>query len=488
MRKPRGRDVLVDSHLSFNTEGLDPEWLDELKTEFTHSNPKWHKAKAMGFRPPASEPKTYRTYQEQGAELRLPRGGVARLRNWFAEHGIDYRFADHRVAAKPVRHLPAHRVELWEHQREAVDAVLRYESGIIRSPTGSGKTTAAIAAAVEVGLQTLIVVWSSNLFEQWRERLVDELGLKRSEVGTIRGAKATLKPITIAMQQTLNSRGVAPIAHEFGAVFCDEVQRFAAKTFMATIDALPARYRIGISDDETRADKKEFLIYDTFGPVIAEIDRDELIERGVIHDVEIIVVPTPFDHPPYRAARDAGATPDFNGLLEAMTEARERNDRAADLVAMEVANGRQALVFSHRVEHCLRLDAALAARDVPSGVMLGGEEFADRFSESRAMMISGRQRAAVGTIQAIGQGMDIKSVDRGVLATPIASNRQLMRQVTGRLCRAASGKADAALYVLHDSRVFGDYPILNLLRWYKRVNVLTSTGKMPAREWLDLGG
>jgi superfamily II DNA or RNA helicase len=162
-----------------------------------------------------------------------------------------------------------------------------------------------------------------------------------------------------------------------------------------------------------------------------------------------------------------------------MAEDETRNALALDLVLAEVEAGNQVLVLSHRVEHCQRFDAALAARAVPCDLMLGGDEWKGRFDATKRGLADGSLRVAAGTIQAIGTGIDLPAVGRGVLTTPIGSNRQLYGQVRGRLCRP--GKADAVLYVLWDRHVHGESTLKFLARWNRTVVVRDTDGA-----WLDV--
>ncbi len=97
------------------------------------------------------------------------------------------------------------------------------------------------------------------------------------------------------MQQSLCKANAAEwraINSRFAVIICDEVQRFAARTFMDVIDKSAARYRIGLSASEKRKDGKECLIYDSFGGVAAAIDEKELVGAGLIHDVPFNMIRT----------------------------------------------------------------------------------------------------------------------------------------------------------------------------------------------------
>ncbi len=350
----------------------------------------------------------------------------------------------------------------------------------------SGKTCAAMAMLPRIGVPALVVVNNGALHEQWLERAEKDFGTTSREIGVVRAGKMRLRPLTIAMQQTLyklpeEDRKV--IASYFGALICDEVQGAAARTLQEVFEWMPAKYRIGVSASEQRKDRKEFLIYDMFGQVAIEVTRSELAARNFVHEVEVRAIETEADVAWYRHTSKANTQ--FGKLLDALTNDNTRDALAADIAAGEVRAGHQVLIFSHRRDHCARLSARMAGLGVPTGMMLGGPEDAAELERSANALRAGTMRCAVGTIQAIGTGIDLPSISRGVLATPIMANKQLFGQVTGRLCRSSQGKTDAILYYLHDGEAFGDYPLRNIRKWTPTVTWQDSTGAiMPIDERL----
>jgi superfamily II DNA or RNA helicase len=273
-------------------------------------------------------------------------------------------------------------------------------------------------------------------------------------------------------------------------VICDEVQRFAAKTLFEVVDPWPAKWRIGISADESRKDGKEFLVYDLFGQVAAEIGQDELIEAGYVHDVQVCIIPTSFEADWYKdtmkQANNAwGKRSAFDRLLGQMGEDESRNEQVASIVAKEVGDGHQAIVLSHRREHCVTLDHLIAAtKGIKTGLLIGGADYAASFKEARKGLLSGEFRAGVGTVQAIGQGLDLPSVSVAVVATPLATNRQLFGQVRGRVCRTSQGKEGARLYYLWDRKVYGLKAVKNLVAWNKNVVIFVRGEWIKGRDFL----
>jgi superfamily II DNA or RNA helicase len=502
--------TILDDAIRFKVDDLGADVVLELEGAFSHSNPEFAKKQRFGIWT-GDTPREIATFENDGVDFTLPRGGVARIREVFDRYGLTMSVDDRRELGRDLDDLggpiPSSVLTMRDYQDEVIEAAKAKQNCLIRSPTGSGKTTAMIKFATEVQLPTLIIVWDSNLFEQWRARIRAELG--GYEPGIIRGKKLDLKGVTVAMQQTLNKLDpeIRALVHStFGVVICDEVQRFAARTFLDTVATFPAKYRIGVSDDETRKDEKDFLIYDLFGQLVAQVDEKKLIKSGAILEVDLVVVPTDFDDRQYVHASAASGLrasgtrdpaelereltrrfpvasreeilaaayskkPDFHGLAVKTMNDVERNEQAVELAVREVEKGEKVLVFALRREHVLRLDAMLSARGVKSGVLIGGPDYSHQFAETVKKIKAGEFRAAVGTIQAIGQGLDLPSISRGVCATHIANNRQFFRQVRGRLCRP--GSSDAILYYLWDRKVFPS-ALRNLKKWNRRAYIETN--------------
>lgn len=459
----RDLPVIVDSRLRLPA-GLSRSFAAALKKSCAHANPDFHKKKAMGFATWGVS-STIATWELHDAgtpteSLSLPRGATQRLREVSAEHGFAPRFLDRRVR-HPLVEWPAIRFDPRWYQDLALEACLKHEQGVVRAPTGSGKTLTALALAAVVGQPTLVIMRDGNLLAQWHEVAVEKGGLHEREVGILKGGSRLRSGtrLTLALQQTLYgvSFPLDEIAGRFGMVIVDEVHGVAARTFQGVIGAFPARYRFGFSADETRKDKKEFLVYDQFGRVLYEIDRETLETEGSITPVEVVLVPTDFRADWYRDAQ--GGERDFNALLDELTVDAERNALIVSLVEMLSKQQAPSLVFTHRIEHARTLaDVELFAAGVRCGLLLGGDDNRVRFAEDKLRLKSGDLPVCTGTFTAVGQGIDMPAVLSGVMATPVGNNRQFFGQVRGRICRPSDGKSLGRLFVIWDRHVFPDMP------------------------------
>lgn len=265
----------------------------------------------------------------------------------------------------------------------------------------------------------------------------------------------------------------------------------AVPTFDLEIEGAHCFFANRILVHNTRKDHKECLVYDLFGSVACEISQARVVASGNVLDTTIRVIPTDFRADWYRKAscsrNNVAKREAWNKLLTAITEDEARNALAVSLVTAEAAKGLQSMVLCARIEHCRMLDGALARSGVLSGLMLGGDKMRKDFDRTRLALLDGSIGAGVGTLQAIGQAIDIPLVSRGFLCFPLAANRQKFNQFRGRICRTAKaqGKVDAELFYLWDRWVYGLDHLRNLVKWYgDRVLVKQGDGWVNGRAYM----
>lgn len=274
-----------------------------------------------------------------------------------------------------------------------------------------------------------------------------------------------------------------------GGALVHNCQFFAAGTFFAAADPFPAKYRIGISADERRRDGREYLIRDLFGDVAVEFGADEAVEQGVTHDVQVLVVPTGWHPGPWHREALASGNPwriraAQKKVQDMMAASEPRAEVAAELASRELREGRTVALLADRREHCGLLASCLIRRGHRPGMMIGGPENAREFGQTRDAVRNGSLRCAVGTVKAIGTGIDVPAFDRGLVCSHVTNNEQLFGQIRGRFCRTSDGKDGARLYVLWDRELQGQKAVRNLAGWCRDVRVLDRGSWVPARDFL----
>ena len=318
-----------------------------------------------------------------------------------------------------------------------------------------GKTILLLKAIEAMRQRALVVVWNkSPLMDQWVDHVREHFGFDPGVIGG--GQRDRIAPITIGMQQTLYRRPEKYLK-EFGAIVVDETHRVGASTWTHVVNLFPARYRVGVSADEKRRDRKDFLVYDTMGGVIHEIFNEDLVDAGVAMPVRVRIVPTGFSHRYGTSVLMADGTVvknrNYTELISDMTKDEPRNRLILQDVLAEMAAGRRGLLLTDRVlavEFWLR---ELRARGIAASAMVGGTQNRGETDRARTGMLQGEVQMIVGTTSLCREALDIPCLDRMFITSPVGDTKKLV-QMVGRLKRVFDGKTGAECIYYLDERIF----------------------------------
>jgi superfamily II DNA or RNA helicase len=122
------------------------------------------------------------------------------------------------------------------------------------------------------------------------------------------------------------------------------------------------------------------------------------------------------------------------------------DDARNELVVQTVreTRGRRSLVLSERVDHCLHLAAALAARGVAAEALVGKLDD-ERRRQVLARFGTGDGGVLVATTALVGEGFDCPELDTLYLTVPSA-NVARVTQALGRVLRPLPGKDVARVF------------------------------------------
>jgi superfamily II DNA or RNA helicase len=188
---------------------------------------------------------------------------------------------------------------LFEHQRNAVETAIDKIRGIIKAPTGAGKSYIIGNLAyncTQVWLTTfratvLITVPTRNLLYQMKkdiEEFYEKSGYDTPDIGLIGDGNYELsKSITIAIPDTLHSRRDDEKLQSFlGNIYCligDECHEYATPSYYAVSLLMKRRkYSIGLSATPWTNNGMNILLEGMFGPRIVDINEADMIDKGII--------------------------------------------------------------------------------------------------------------------------------------------------------------------------------------------------------------
>lgn len=157
-------------------------------------------------------------------------------------------------------------------------------TGVLSATTAFGKTVAAIGLIAEHSVNTLILVHTKALLDQWVQKIeqflaIDEVleleeGKRKrkkglSPIGTLSSTGNKLHGIIdIALMQSCMTDGeVKPFVKNYGLVIADECHHVSAVNFEQILKAVNARYVYGLTATPIRKDGHQPIIFMQCGPI-----------------------------------------------------------------------------------------------------------------------------------------------------------------------------------------------------------------------------
>lgn len=426
----------------------------------TYDNPDYHQKMNLGLSV-HGVPKTIATYSfsADGQQLIVMRGEALKVKRYVDPPAFSLHHPDHPVKLQYVNAD----FELDEHQQAAVEAIKRKKQGIIHAVTSAGKSLIILKAIVELGQKACIIVHRKVLMKQFlddiHKYIRDEHG-NRITPGIIGDGQATEGPITIAIDKTLG-RDLEKHRESFGTVILDECHLAPAATLFGILNGINSRHRYGLTGTLRRKDEKQFLIYATFGEVIASITKDELLEKGRVVPVKVEILRSDVRFDWDSAVEALGSTTKARALQEeVIANAPERNDQI--IRHLSTLTGK-VIVLSRYVQPCLDLAYLYEQRyGKKAGVITGRNAKAALAAYDE--MKNGDLQVIFATIGCVSTGVSISDLDHIVLISPVYTNELLLHQIRGRLMRTSEGKEFGTLWYVYDENIFPQWKLAKFMR------------------------
>lgn len=221
----------------------------------------------------------------------------------FSHKGVDNQFLNKWPNTK--------QVTLYDYQVDLINQAAKYHRGIVKSPTGSGKTNVfiGIMRALPHGTPTLILTDTINLTLQNYNCLVD-LGFK--DVGVFYGKKQEFRTITCSTIQSVSK--LVEKFNQIKVLIVDEVHTCVSKVPISIYRKLKwTPIRIGISATPfTDCKVQKYLVKGHFGALLkttatesGELTTKALQGRGILSGSECYFIEIDEPQLPYDIWADA---------------------------------------------------------------------------------------------------------------------------------------------------------------------------------------
>lgn len=376
--------------------------------------------------------------------LSLPRGCLDDVQEILADLHVKVDLVDKRMLGQKLE-LVNFQGELRQSQQKAVDSLLKFDCGVLHAPTAFGKTVTAIGLIAQRKVNTLILVHSKQLADQWKERLTAfSDGI---DIGIYTGArKKPTAQVDIATYQSLINRGdntVNPMIQEYGQIIVDECHHLSAPQYERVLSEAHAKYVYGVSATLERRDGHQPIIFMQLGRVRHTIKIDKTSQfQQILHCRKLAYVP------PLVLTNDE-SKPHISEVYRWLMEHPERNKQILSDTQSEILKGRVPIILTERREHAATIYNALVEEGVQVQLLVGAMK---KKSLKQVMDQLDSAQVLVATGKFIGEGFDLPRLDTLILALPVSWKGSLIQYV-GRIQRQYQGKIEVKVIDYVDTKL-----------------------------------
>lgn len=483
--------IILGDGIYVDTLNLMPRLQNQVRSMAAFDNPVFYKNKRLGYSNYYNFSAVYMGKDTEGY-ICIPRGLYDNLIASCKEAGIEYEVTDHREKGRPIR--VSFKGDLKTQQDLAAQRLLAFDCGVLSAATAFGKTVVCSYLIAQRKVNTLILLHSKDLLEQWVEELNKFLDIdeeppiyktkggrekrRNSAVGILHGSKNTLTGlIDVAMVGSIYSKGkFNELINSYGMVLMDECHHCGSNTSVEVMKKVNARYVYGVSATPKRGDELEKIIYMLIGPVRHSYTaKERAAQQGIGHYV----------YPRYTRVVDTEESKgDINGAYSLINSNAARNDMILDDTRKCVKEGRTPVILTKYKEQAKYLYDHLQ-KDADYVFLLYGDNSDKENLDVRRRLkeVPGNKSLIlVATGQKIGEGFDYPRLDTLMLAAPVSFSGRL-EQYIGRLNRDYTGKEEVIVYDYIDSHIrILDNMYAKRLRTYKRTGFQVITNNILTKQ------
>lgn len=446
-------EIIKADKLYIPLKAVSAKVLNHLKRIAAFKNPEFYSKQALRLSTYAI-PRIISCFDITNEYLAMPRGCEDATRSFLNDNAVTYTIIDKTNHGNKIS--VSFQGEEREEQLEAINALLPYTNGILHATTAFGKTVTAAAIIARKKVNTLILVHSKALLNQWHDRLTEFLNIDypKHEEKNKRGRRKVFSPIgcfdssgntlhgiiDIALiQSCLDEDGVKPFVQDYGMVIVDECHHVSSITFEQVLMSIKTHTIYGLTATPIRKDGHQPIIFMQCGPIRFSTDVKSQIAK---QSFDRFLIPRFTSYNSILEDRLSIAT-----LYKYLSEDEIRNNLIVEDICKAVNTGRTPIILTNRTAHVSVLAEKLKAtiKNVISLTGAGTTREKREAMQRLQTIPDSEQLVIVATGKYIGEGFDYPRLDTLFLALPI-SWKGLLTQYAGRLHREYEGKKDVRIY------------------------------------------
>lgn len=453
--------ILIRSNMLYiPLQGFSAKAVNHLKRIASFKNPEFYARQGMRLST-YNIPRIISCADMEEDYITLPRGCEDAVVALLESNQITYRIEDKTNHGENV--TVRFKGEFREEQKAAIASLTAHDNGVLNATTAFGKTVTAIGLLAERKINTLILVHTKALLDQWKSRLEEFLEIDFTEEDTPkkRGRKKAFSPfgtldskgnslhgkVDIAlMQSCLEDDGVKPFVRNYGMLVVDECHHVSAVNFERVLKYANARYVYGLTATAIRKDGHQPIIFMQCGPIRYSADTKTQMTSQTF---ERLLVPR---FTSYMELTDDKST--YAPMIQKMAEDESRNRLITNDVCEALKEGRSPIVLTSLTAHVKTLANALTPHCKNVVTLIGSESAKEKRQKMEYLqnVPPSEPLVIVATGKYVGEGFDYPRLDVLFLALPV-SWKGIIAQYAGRLHREYPGKKEVRIYDYIDIRV-----------------------------------
>ena len=490
--------IILANGIYVDNTNLNAAMQNRIRRMAAISNPVFYKHQAIGTSNYDTSRWIYLGKDHLSGYIQIPRGLQDELLENIKQADIDYEMEDERQQGRKIN--VNFKGELRPEQDKALKELIRYDNGILHAATAFGKTVVSSALIAQKKVNTLIILESSALIEQWKEALEKFLNIneglptyetktgrvrkRKSLIGTLQGAHDSMTGIIdIAMAGSLCKKGeYHKMMNEYGLVLIDECHHSASETIANVLKEVKAKYVYGVTATPKRGDGLEKINYMLIGPIrYSYTAKEKAKEQGIQH----LVYPRFTRTVPPRGVITDKMHP--NEAYEIIHNNDVRDEQIIEDVKNCVAAGRTPVVLSRYKDHSEKFYERLKSCADHVFLMTGNNSKKEhrKILEQMHQVDKNESLILIATGSLVGEGFDFPRLDTLFMATPV-SFRGVVEQYAGRLNRDYEGKENVIIYDYVDNHIpMFDNMYVKRLKAYKQIGYELAGGLQTDKQTVN---
>ena len=258
--------IVLSNCVQISKKGSSEKALGVLRRTAVFLNPEYFKNLRMHL-PLYNIPRYIDCSKENDDYLLLPRGNLPKVIEKLEEANAKYEITDKRETGQKIDFQFTGK--LYDEQKGALKALLKEDVGILSAGTGFGKTVVASALIAERNVNTLILVQSHALLEQWKKAIKQFLDITPGTIAA--GKNKSTGIVDIAIVNSLIEKGsdeLRPRSYKYGMLIVDECHHVSAFSTENLVASFKAKYVYGLTATPIRRDGHQKIIFYQCGSVL----------------------------------------------------------------------------------------------------------------------------------------------------------------------------------------------------------------------------